>query len=58
MKERKSLKVPKFSVLVVILKGGKTYKIPIGPEIELDLDPSKGFQYSKKNPHSFGIPIP
>lgn len=43
MKERKSLKVPKFSVLVVILKGGKTYKIPIGPEIELDLDPLKDF---------------
>lgn len=45
---------PRLMVLLVVLKGEKVYKVPIRSEIEL---PSKGFQYTKKNPYSFSTTI-
>lgn len=46
---------PRLMVLLVVLKGEKVYKIPIRSEIEFR--PSKGFQYTKKNPYSFSTTI-
>ena len=46
---------PRLMVLLVVLKGEKVYKNT--SRIRNKIRPSKGFQYTKKNPYSFSTTI-